>query len=199
VQKTEYRVTEVGWRYWWLRTEDGMLFSPHGIPAAGAPFGKRSLVAWPGPRYRPVCPEDQDHVPPVPSCLCGVYFAPHLLDVLGMAQQLRLGVEATQKPSADFLLAVGRLTFTDPVVFGQDHVDPLMAEGRAAAATIKRLWVLDDWIPDDLHLRLRVTTSLKNRYRVPVVIGRPECAPGDYSHPSAPRIELDRLQAARQA
>ena len=41
--------------------------------------------------------------------------------------------------------------------------------------------------------RRSVTNRLKGRYRVPVVIGRPDYTSADADHPAAMRIEQDRL------
>ena len=199
VQSSGQSVTEVdGWRYFVVRQQNACLYSPHGRPEtaekAAEHYGtRRRLSPWESPHYTPTCPVHNEHIPPVPSCLCGVYFSPFLLDVLGMADQLRIAAE--QKADLDpagLNLAVCHVKMTGPVIMQYD--DGGMVEGRAAAASIEKIWVLPEWLQSrrDRQGRPRLAAALKKRYGAPVEFGRPEYTDDDAHHPAALRIERER-------
>lgn len=191
-------VTEVdGWRYFVVRQQNACLYSPHGRPEAAEKaaeqYARRTLSPWEGRRYTPTCPVHVEHAPPVPGCLCGVYFSPFVLDVLGMAEQLRVAAEQKSDLDASGLnLAVCQVKMTGPVIMQYDGGG--MVEGRAAAASVEKIWVLPEWLQSrrDRQLRPRLASALRKRYGARVEFGRPEYTEVDAQHPAALQIEQER-------
>lgn len=190
-------VTEIpGWRYYLVRQQDALLASPHGTPTGdlvNMEHGPRRLTPWDQRHFTAECPKHHNHRPPVPGCLCGIYISPFLLDVLGMAQQLRLALEATSRP-AGIHLAVASVNAAGPVIVQHDSIG--MVEARAASVTIEELWIFPEWLRGK-QTRQRLKARLKHRYRVPVSIGRPNYTSQDAHHSAAMEIEVARLNTPR--
>ncbi|KDF01940.1 hypothetical protein Y900_024175 [Mycolicibacterium aromaticivorans JS19b1 = JCM 16368] len=159
-----------GWRFWVLR--DDWLYSPY-APARQPPH-LETVTLWRGRSLRPVCPAVSRHVPPVGGCTCGVYFAMHLRDILATVERWRTSTGPNSIDTAQHV--VGRVSFTPPVLFEHDTGGGAFTlEGRAAAATIERLWFDDRTIysPRRNWERSRIQNILQARYRVPVSVGLP--------------------------
>ena len=69
-----------------------------------------------------------------------------------------------------------------------------MVEGRAAAASVEKIWVLPEWLQSrrDRQLRPRLASALRKRYGARVEFGRPEYTEVDAQHPAALQIEQER-------
>ncbi|KDF01939.1 hypothetical protein Y900_024170 [Mycolicibacterium aromaticivorans JS19b1 = JCM 16368] len=166
-----------GWRYWFMLDE--WLYSPH-----PSNRGRRSeVVLWPRRDFRPSCPIHPNHVPPVDDCSCGVYFATDLADILSMATLISGGVGGMQ-PRSGVRLVVGQLTFKPPIIFRRnvplyvgrsDDAVAYKLEGRAAGATIEKLWISGGQESHNWE-SVRTKSTAKARYRVPVVLGLPNLA-----------------------
>ncbi|KDF01938.1 hypothetical protein Y900_024165 [Mycolicibacterium aromaticivorans JS19b1 = JCM 16368] len=171
-----------GWRWWEL--SDGWLRSPFQHPHAerlSSAALERSFI-WPRREFRPICPRNGEHVPPVADCTCGVYFSPRPYDIFWAAEKAReLDMDyAGQGFRPDSPLVVGLLEFKPPIYVYLDRFNQFGWEGRAAGATIKRLFISDAILPpaharpEDKWRAQSLLGLLKTRYRVPITAGRPE-------------------------
>ncbi|WP_131536257.1 hypothetical protein [Mycolicibacterium aromaticivorans] len=100
-----------------------------------------------------------------------------------MATLISGGVGGMQ-PRSGVRLVVGQLTFKPPIIFRRnvplyvgrsDDAVAYKLEGRAAGATIEKLWISGGQESHNWE-SVRTKSTAKARYRVPVVLGLPNLA-----------------------
>ena len=169
----------IGWRVW-------MVFGS-GEPIMYSPYLK-TQEQW---KTTAKCPHAPDHVPPHPSCKCGVYAVECVLDIVARAHYLDWGVRigdpkfyADNPPSAVF----GRVKLKRAVREFQEEPDTELPREvgvgkqwrpqlRAASCEIDTLFVPPQWkgqrSPEVL------AAELSDEYGVPSIVGYPEVTDRD--------------------